>query len=214
MLYRKERKKRAKKGKNFPSILYFWGCDSPATNILWLVPPVSSRRNLGVATTHYNPGIFSSMSVVVSIWFLSPPSWIPPAIYSSHPHQEHWDQDRSSSGCWWALGWGSVLVGTVLDAPWWNETPASFSFCSSANTCCTLNLCFFPPFWWCSLSKRPDYFSKAPCWGHASIVWPWSLQICAGLRWEGPFAPIKSSRLLQENGSLLKWFTCLSISLW
>lgn len=94
------------------------------------------------------------------------------------------------------------------------ETPASFSFCSSANTCCTLNLCFFPPFWWCSLSKRPDYSSKAPCWGHASIVWPWSVQICAGLRWEGPFVPIKSSRLLQENGSLLKWFTCLSTSLW
>lgn len=87
---------------------------------LCLEPLVSFRRNLGAVTTDYNPGIFSSMSMMVLNGFLSPSSWIPPGVYSPHPHQEHWDQDRSSSGCWWAVGCdcGSVLV---LDAPWWNK---------------------------------------------------------------------------------------------
>lgn len=145
----------------------------------------SSRRNLGVATTHYYPEIFSSRSVMVLIWFLSPHSWIPPGVSSSPPCQEHCDEDWSSSGCWWAVGcdWGSVLVGNCFGCSMMKrETPASLSFSSSASTCCTLGLGFFPPFWWRSLSKRPDYSSKAPCWGHASIVWPWSVQICAGLR--------------------------------
>lgn len=71
----------------------------------------------------------------------------------------------------------------------------------------------FAPFWWCSLSKRHAYSSKAPCWGHASIAWPWSAQICAGLRWEG-LCSHQNSRPLQENGSFLKLFTCPSIFLW
>lgn len=44
------------------------------------------------------------------------------------------------------------------------------------------------------LSKRPPYFCMAPCWGHARIAWPWSVQICAGLRWEDLFVPIKNSQ--------------------
>lgn len=94
----------------------------------WLEPPVSSRRNLGVTTTHYNSLIFSSMTAMVSIGFLSPSSWILPGVCSSHPHQEHWDQDRPSSGCWGAVGcdWSSVLVGNCSGCSTMKrETPAA-----------------------------------------------------------------------------------------
>lgn len=61
-------------------------------------------------------------------------------------------------------------------------------------------LLHFPHFYWCSLSKRPAYSSKAPCWGHASVASPWSVQI-----WGEEVSLFPSKALDSCKGMRLFW---------